>query len=260
MPPETAFFLSDAHLGAESQPREAAREARLHQFLDSLPGRAGSLYIVGDLFDFWFEYGSSIPRRHFHTLCALDRVRRAGIPITYLGGNHDYWLGSFLTDELGVRVLEGPLTLELQGRKLWIHHGDGLIGGDLGYRMLKKLLRNRVSIALYRLVHPDLGIPFAGWVSRHSRQSRDMRRLDGERLVREIGEPRFAEGYDGVLIGHFHHEFEHRVGGKEFVVLGDWIERFTFAMLQHGALTLECWGGEAAASSAPEPRNVRTSP
>ena len=246
MPPDTAFFLSDAHLGAEPKEREAARETLLHRFLDSLPGRAGALYIVGDLFDFWFEYGSSIPRRHFHTLCALDRVRRAGIPITYLGGNHDYWLGSFLTRELGICVRDDALTLETQGRKLWIHHGDGLIGGDLGYRILKKVLRHRASIALYRLVHPDLGIPFAAWVSKRSRHSRDQRRLDGERLVREIAEPRFAEGYDGVLIGHFHHTFEHRADGREFIVLGDWIERFTFAVLDHGMLRLERWNGAGA--------------
>jgi UDP-2,3-diacylglucosamine hydrolase len=243
MPPEAAFFLSDAHLGAESKEREATREALLHQFLDSLPGRASALYIVGDLFDFWFEYASSIPRRHFHTLCALDRVRRAGIPITYLGGNHDFWIGSFLTSELGIRVHEGALTIETQGRKVWLHHGDGLIGGDLGYRFLKSLLRHPLAIGAYRWLHPDLGIPLAGWVSRTSRDSRALRRLDGERLVREIARPRFAEGYDAVMIGHFHHAYEHHENGHDFLVLGDWIEHFTFAVLEHGKLKLERWGG-----------------
>jgi len=242
MPTPAAFFVSDAHLGAEPKEREAAREALLHQFLDSLPGRAGSLYVVGDLFDFWFEYGTCIPRRHFHTLCALDRVRRAGIPITYLGGNHDFWLGPFLERELGIVVHHGPLTLETQGRKLWIHHGDGLIGGDLGYRILKKVLRHPLSISLYRLVHPDLGIPFAAWVSKQSRVSRDARQLDAGLLLREIAQPRFDEGYDGVMIGHFHHALEHREGSRDFVVLGDWIERFTFAVLHEGVLSLERWG------------------
>jgi len=241
MPPDTAFFLSDAHLGAESKEREAARESHLHAFLASLPGRAGSLTIVGDLFDFWFEYGTTIPRRHFPTLCALGRVRAAGIPITYLGGNHDHWLGSFLSDELGITIHDGPLTLEAQGRKLWIHHGDGLIGGDLGYKVLKKVLRNRVCIGLYRAIHPDLGIPFASWVSRKSRHSRDLRKLDGDLLVREIARPRFAEGHDAVMIGHFHHAFEHHEGGRDFYVLGDWIERFTYAVLEGGQLRLERW-------------------
>ncbi len=243
MLPDTAFFLSDAHLGAESKEREATRESLLHAFLDSLPGRAGALYVVGDLFDFWFEYRSSIPRRHFRTLCALQRVRQAGIPITYLGGNHDFWLGSFLADELGIRLHDGALTLETQGRKLWIHHGDGLIGGDIGYKVLKSILRSPASIALYRLLHPDLGIPLAGWVSRQSRHSRDLRTLDGDRLLREIAAPRFAEGYDGVLVGHFHHAFEHHDHGRDFFVLGDWIERFTYVVLDHGTLKLERWSG-----------------
>src|SRR5262245_38654941 len=164
MPAETAYFLSDAHLGTESAEREAPREARLIEFFESLPGRAESLFIVGDLFDFWFEYSTAIPRRHFKTLCALRRLREAGVEITYLAGNHDFWLGGFLSNELGIHTREGPVTVEKQGRRAWIHHGDGLIGGDLGYRMLKKILRNRVNIRLYRWLHPDLGIPLAHWV------------------------------------------------------------------------------------------------
>ena len=245
MLPDTAFFLSDAHLGAESKERESARETLLHAFLDSLPGRAGALYVVGDLLDFWFEYRTSIPRRHFATLCALQRVRNAGIPITYLGGNHDFWLGSFLADELGIRLHDGALTLATQGRRLWIHHGDGLVGGDIGYKALKILLRNPAAIAMYRMLHPDLGIPLAARVSRQSRHSRDQRKLDGERLIREIAEPRFAEGYDGVLVGHFHHAFEHHDRGRDFFVLGDWIERFTYVVLEGGTLKLERWSGRA---------------
>lgn len=241
MSDERVFFLSDAHLGAESKEREARREGLLHEFLHSLGSRASALYVVGDLFDFWFEYATSIPRRHFHTLCALERVRKAGVPIYYLGGNHDFWLGQFLTQDLGIQVIDGPLTLEAQGRRLWIHHGDGLIGGDLGYRLLKRVLRNRVAIALYRLLHPDLGIPLAGWVSRVSRHSRDLRQLDGALLVREIARPRFVEGFDGVLVGHFHHVFEHHESGRDFFVLGDWIERFSYVVLEGGQLRLECW-------------------
>jgi len=243
MSPGAAFFISDAHLGAESRSAEASREAMLHEFLAHLPGRASALYVIGDLFDFWFEYRTCIPSRHFHTLSALAGVRRAGIPITYLGGNHDFWVGRFMRDELGIEIHENPLTLELQGRKLWVHHGDGLIGGDLGYRILKRVLRNRLCIALYGLVHPDLGIPFAGWVSRLSRGSRDVRPLDGPRLVREVAAPRFAAGFDAVLIGHFHHAFDHSENGKQFLVLGDWIRHMSYAVLENGQLSLRRWPG-----------------
>jgi UDP-2,3-diacylglucosamine hydrolase len=241
MSPGAVFFVSDAHLGAEPKEREAARERSLHDFLDHLPGRASALYIVGDLFDFWFEYRTCIPSRHFHTLSALARVRRAGIPITYLGGNHDFWVGRFMREELGIDVRDNPLGLELQGRKIWLHHGDGLVGGDLGYKLLKRVLRNRVCIALYGLLHPDLGIPLAGWVSHLSRGSRDERTLDGPRLAREVAEPRFREGYDAVMIGHFHGVFEHRDAGKDFFVLGDWIRHMSYAVLEAGSLRLERW-------------------
>ena len=241
----SVYFLSDAHLGVDPADRERERTARLHDFLNSLPGRASTLYIMGDLFDFWFEYEHAIPRRYFATLNALQRLRDAGIEIVYLNGNHDFWLGTFFRDTLGIRTIDGPTTLTAQGRRLWLHHGDGLVGGDLGYRMLKVVLRSRLCIALYGWLHPDLGIPLANVVSRWSRRSRGHGPLEPEKLWREIAEPRFREGYDGVLIGHFHHAFERREPGREFLVLGDWIERFTYAELTDGQLLLKTWPAPA---------------
>ena len=241
----SVFFISDAHLGVDRADREGARTARLHSFLDSLPGRAASLYIVGDLFDFWFEYRTAIPRRHFHTLAALARLRAAGVDVAYLSGNHDFWLGTFFRDTLGIRTIDGPTVVEAQGRRLWVHHGDGLMGGDLGYRVLRGVLRSRAGIALYGCLHPDLGIPLAHVVSRWSRHSRGDGELQPERLWREIAAPRFAEGYDGVLVGHFHHAYERREPGQEFFLLGDWIERFTYAELSGGKLSLKVWPAPA---------------
>jgi UDP-2,3-diacylglucosamine hydrolase len=237
----SVVFLSDAHIGAQAQEVEAYREQRLQAFLATLPGRASSLYIVGDLFDFWFEYRTAIPRRLFGTLSALGRLRDAGIEIVYLNGNHDFWLGSFMAETLGIRTVDGAVTVEHQGRKLWVHHGDGLIGGDLGYKLLRRVLRHPASIAAYGLLHPDLGIPLARAVSGLSRKSRDLLPLRPERLWNEIAKPRFAEGYDGVVIGHFHHAYERRENGHEFFTLGDWIERFTYLELSEGRLTLSSW-------------------
>ena len=169
----------------------------------------------------------------------LRNLRDAGIGITYLAGNHDFWLGRFLADEIGISTHSGALEMEIQKRRVWLHHGDGLIGGDLGYRVLKKVLRNRVSVGLYRLIHPDLGIPLAHRVSRLSRESRGRRPLDGERLWREIAAPQFARGFDAVLVGHFHHVYERRENGHDFFVLGDWIDRFTYVVLEGGTFTLK---------------------
>ena len=245
-----AYFVCDAHLGADPPEREADREASLHEFLSGLPGRASALYVIGDLFDFWFEYRTAIPARPFRTLATLREVVRRGVPVTYINGNHDFWLGTFLEREVGVRPHYGALPLELQGRRIWIHHGDGLIGGDIGYRILKRVLSSPVSIALYQLVHPDLGIPLARRVSRMSRTAREGRPLDAERLWSEIALPRFAEGYDAVLVGHFHHLVERREEGRDFFVLGDWIKRLSYAVLENGCFRLETWPARGASATA----------
>jgi UDP-2,3-diacylglucosamine hydrolase len=250
MPPSPAvFFVSDAHLGAEPAPAEAERAERLHRFFAWLPEVASTLYIAGDLFDFWFEYRTAIPRRLFPTLCALRRLRAAGVELHYLTGNHDFWLGDFLAREIGVHRHPSGIDLTLQGRRIYLHHGDGLVGGDLGYRVLRRVLRNPASIALYRLLHPDLGIPLAHAVSRLSRRSKGDRPLEPVRLLREVAEPRFAAGYDTVVIGHFHHSFERREPGREFFLLGDWIRHFTYLKLQDGEFTLASW--EEAAQLPP---------
>src|SRR5262245_25830962 len=241
MPALTAVFMSDVHLGMDAAEHEAAREARLLNFLRSLPGRAGSLYVVGDLFEFWFEYRTAIPRRYFSLLRALAEVREAGVEITLLTGNHDFWLGHFLGETLGIRTIDGALSVDLQGRRIWLHHGDGLIGGDLGYKVLKRVLRHPASVGIYRWLHPDVGIPLALWASHWSRTSRGEPPLDGDKLFREIAVPRFAEGYDAVMIGHFHHVYERREGARAFFLLGDWFERFTYVELKQGEFHLCVW-------------------
>jgi UDP-2,3-diacylglucosamine hydrolase len=243
MPDGSIVFLSDAHLGAESPERERAREEKLHRFLASLPGRASQLVVVGDLFDFWFEYRTAIPRRHFRTLSALERLRDAGIAITWLNGNHDFWLGTFPAETLGIRTVDGAVTVAEQGRRIWVHHGDGLVGGDLGYKLVRGLLRHPASIAAYGWLHPDLGIPLAHWVSGLSRRSREEPDLRPQRLWDEIARPRFAEGFDAVVIGHFHHAYEQREDGREFYVLGDWMDRFTYLELAGGRLELKTFAG-----------------
>ncbi|MFI5371631.1 MAG: UDP-2,3-diacylglucosamine diphosphatase, partial [Candidatus Eisenbacteria bacterium] len=233
------YFIADAHLGAEPEEREAPRRRRLHEFLTSLRGRASALYIVGDLFDFWFEWRTALPRRHFETLAVLREVRRAGIEVHYLNGNHDFWLGPFLSRELGLVTHDGAVTLETQGHRIWMHHGDGLVGGDLGYRVLKRVVRSRAAVGLYRVLHPDLGWGLAHRVSRWSRHSREDRPPDTDRLWREIAEPRFADGFDTVMVGHFHQVVERRDGPHTLFVLGDWIDFFTAVRLENGVFTLE---------------------
>ncbi|MBD3162320.1 MAG: hypothetical protein GF346_08270 [Candidatus Eisenbacteria bacterium] len=237
--PGPVVFVSDAHLGAPVGPPERTRW--LIRFLETLPGRIGGLLVVGDLFDFWFEYRHAIPKGHFGVCRALSDIVRSGVPTLYFGGNHDFWAGTYLRDELGLSVSDTPQTLTMQDRRLFVAHGDGLGKGDLGYRILKKVLRNRVCIALYRSIHPDLGIPLGYRVSATSRRHTEPREVILPKLVRDIARPKLAAGHDGVVIGHIHEPVHLGLAEGEFLVIGDWLEQFTYLVLENGRFTLYRW-------------------
>jgi UDP-2,3-diacylglucosamine hydrolase len=234
--PGPIAFISDCHLGAPVGPPE--RTEWLVELLEGWVGRIGGLLVVGDLFDFWFEYRHAIPKGHFAVCRALAGIQRAGAPVLYFGGNHDFWAGSYLSEEIGLEVADGPRSMLLQGKRFFIAHGDGLGGGDQGYKFLKRVLRNRVCIALYRSIHPDLGIPFAYRLSAVSRRHTQPREVIVPKLCREIAEPALREGHDTVVIGHIHEPTHRRLGAGSFVILGDWLENFTYGILEDGRFRL----------------------
>lgn len=240
---DEVLFVSDVHLGSGDAGQNRERGERFGSFLEQRAARAGRLFVLGDLFDFWFEYRHAMPRQHLATVRRLGALVDAGVGLTFFGGNHDAWAGPFLRDQLGATFHADPATLEVAGRRLALMHGDGLARGDAGYKLLKKVLRNPAAIAAYRLVHPDLGIPFAHAVSKLSRASRDESNVDREWLFRQLALPRYAEGADGVLTGHYHHPTHLRRDGRDFLILGDWIDNFTFASLNGGRFRLERWSG-----------------
>ena len=237
MSQDRAYFISDAHLGQGDASVESRKVERLESFLAHVRAHPGHLYIAGDLFDFWFEYRHAIPRGHTRILAALSETRRAGVPVTYVCGNHDFWVDDYLTRELGIQVAQEPLRLEIQGKRVWVAHGDGLLSGDTGYRVLKAVFRFRPFIWMYRWLHPDIGIPLAKAVSRGSRDSQvHSMAVPMERIRREIVDPRFAEGYDIVVLGHFHMAVHERVGAREFVILGEWITRGDAWVMEGGRM------------------------
>lgn len=230
------IFISDAHLGAPSG--DPGREERLGSFLDSLRGRIAGLMIVGDLFDFWFEYRHAIPKGHFRVLRAIADLRADDVPVLYFGGNHDFWAGTYLKEEIGIRVTDEPMTFSIQGRNVFVAHGDGLGGGDHGYKILKKILRNRLCIALYRSLHPDIGIPLAYRVSALSRRHTEPREILIPKLARDIALPRLGNGVDAVVMGHVHEPTHIRYRAGDFIVIGDWLTNFTYAALEEGTFSL----------------------
>lgn len=236
-----SYFISDVHLGLGSKEKEKAKEDQLLAFLRSIQASTENLIIVGDLFDFWFEYATVIPKGFHRTLAALQAFTDRSIPVHYLAGNHDFWMGDFFQAELGIQVHPDPLSLRIGGKKVYLHHGDGLASKDIGYRLIKPVLRNRFAISLYRWLHPDLGVRLARGSSRTSREYTASKDYGEEEGMIAFAKEKIREGNDMVVMGHRHVSLRLELEGGVYVNLGDWITHHTYAELADGALTLRVW-------------------
>jgi UDP-2,3-diacylglucosamine hydrolase len=205
--------------------------------------QASHVFIVGDLFDFWFEYHHLIPKQFQRILSALGELKDKGVQIDYLCGNHDFWLGDFLPQQLGIPVHKDSLTVERQGKKLFISHGDGLAKSDWGYRILKKILRSKVNIWLYRQLPPDFSIPLAKYVSGSSRDHTSRRETKFLEEYREFAKLKLETGFDAVILGHTHQPNLEQIGKGVYVNLGDWFKNYSYAVLEKGEISLERFSG-----------------
>lgn len=235
--------ISDVHLGAI--PEE--REREFLQFLMSWRGAAAGIVFNGDLFDFWFEYRSVIPARAFPVLRTLADLRDSGVPLSLLGGNHDAWGGRFLRETLGIELIEGPARLDLAGWRVWAAHGDGLGEGDLGYRILRGVLRNELFVRASRaLVHPDWADRIARRASKTGKAAaRERARVEARaEALRVFARRRLAEdpSIDVVLLGHCHvpelTEVEPR---RYYLNAGDWVVHRSYAVVQPERVELLSW-------------------
>jgi UDP-2,3-diacylglucosamine hydrolase len=239
------FFFSDVHLGLHDTAREKEKEQRLLSFLSHVEKNGEQLFIIGDLFDYWFEYKNVIPRGYHHVISKLATLVEKGIAVHYLAGNHDFWLKDFFPKELGIPVYKDPFGMTLLGKKFYFHHGDGLALNDAGYRFLKKILRSRISIFLYSLVHPDWTAPIAQGSSQASRKytgHKDFGETDG---MIQFAEKKISEGYDIVIMGHRHKPLEHTINNGVYVNLGDWISYNTYAEFDGTNIELKEWNATA---------------
>ena len=247
--PDRIAFFADAHLGIPGD--DPARAERVADFLRSLNGAASHLYIAGDLFDFWFEYRTAAPTTAPQVVCELYNLVRSGARVTLLAGNHDFWFGSYLRDGIGIELAPDAVVADHQGMRLYIHHGDGLYPDDHGYRMLKKILRNRLTITAFRIIPPDLAHRIAAFTSTTSRRflaPPPMRDDYYAELFRGIADSRLALGYDAVVYGHSHVPLVEKREKGVLVLLGDWLSRFTYVILENGSFTLHRWEGKGGNS------------
>ena len=237
----TTYFVSDVHLGLAGRETEKRKEDRLLNFLRGIFPSADVLFIVGDLFDFWFEYKTVIPKGFHRTLAALQEFTDAGKAVHYLAGNHDFWMDDFFEHELGIQVHLDPFEATVQGKRVYLHHGDGLADNDLGYRLIKPVLRNRFNIWLYRWLHPDIGVRLARGSSRTSREYTSNKHYgEEEGMIREATR-KIREGVDIVVMGHRHKPRFQQISHGVYLNLGDWISYNTYAVLRDGTIELKTW-------------------
>lgn len=247
-PRQKVFFLSDLHLGAPSRELSQVRERRIVQWLESIASEAHTLFLVGDLFDFWFEFRHVVPKGYTRLFGQLARMSDQGVQIIIFSGNHDMWMGDYFTQEFKAHVLREPQTFLIQGKRFWIGHGDGLGPGDFSYKVLKRVFENRICRWLFHhLLHPNLSLQLGYAWARHSWQSHvkkgDMYQYKSpqhEILYHYCLEKHEDDPHDFYLFGHRHLKLDLPIGDSaRYINLGDWIHLFTYAEFDGQTLTLK---------------------
>jgi len=216
------------HLGLQSKEKELAKEKLFTDFISEIKHDARALFILGDLFDYWFEYRRVIQKGFFRTFTALKELTDLGAEVHYLIGNHDFLHRDFFEKELNVKVYQSDIIETINDKRFFMGHGDGLVKNDIGYLILKKVLRNKFIQGLYSIIHPDLGIAIASGTSKKSREytkSKNYGEIDG---VFEVAKLKIDEGFDYVLFGHTHERTEKQYKHGHYINLGTWLQKPCF--------------------------------
>jgi len=228
------YFASDFHLGMPSYEKSLERERKLVAWLEEVRKDAQEIYLLGDLFDFWFEYKTAVPKGFTRLLGKLGEITDSGIPIHLITGNHDMWVFDYIPKETGVILHRKPIEKNFAGKKFFLGHGDGLGPGDHGYKFIKKIFANRFCQWLFARFHPNFGIGIANFWSRKSRgASHNEEKFLGEEkewLVIFCKKKLQSEHFDYFIFGHRHLPLNIELNNtSRYINLGDWISYFTYA-------------------------------
>lgn len=239
------YFASDNHLGAPTVKESLIREKKFVNWLDTVSQDAEAIFLLGDLFDFWFEYKTVVPKGFTRTLGKLAELTDSGIPIYYFVGNHDLWMQGYFEEELNIPVYHQPKEFTFNDKTFFIGHGDGLGPGDKGYKRMKKLFTNPVAKWFFRWLHPDLGVRVAQYLSVKNKLisgDEDITFLgeDKEWLVQYAKRKLEEKPRDYFVFGHRHLPLEIPLGdNSHYINLGDWIHYYTYAVFDGNSLKLK---------------------
>ncbi|NLN73840.1 MAG: UDP-2,3-diacylglucosamine diphosphatase [Bacteroidales bacterium] len=238
-----AYFISDAHFGIPNFEESLEREKKLVRWLDEIKSDAKHIFLLGDIFDFWFEYKKVVPRGFVRILGKLAELSDNGIKIYFFIGNHDMWMKDYLKKELGLELFFKEQIFIINGKKVFLGHGDGLGPGDRGYKFIKKIFRNRVCRWLFARLHPNFAYSMAQYFSRKSREAyleKDNGYLGDEKefLVLFIKEKLQTEHFDYFIFGHRHLGIEMKIENSTYINTGDWITNFSYAQSEGNRIKL----------------------
>jgi UDP-2,3-diacylglucosamine hydrolase len=222
------YFISDIHLGFGSKEEDSKRASRFIAFLDEIKHDCLELYILGDLFDFWFEYRRVVPKGHFLTLAKLYEFKKININIHYLIGNHDCLLRDYFEKEIGMKIYWKSIETKIFGKKFLLHHGDGLSNNDTGYKILKKILHNKTNQYLFSLVHPDFGIWLGNYCSKKSRNYTSKKDYGEKDALYLFAKKKIQAGFDFVILGHIHKLANINIDSGTYINLGDWVKNYSY--------------------------------
>lgn len=244
-PGKKIYFLSDFHLGAPDYASSLEREKRVVRFLDEAMKDAAHIFIVGDLFDFWYEYRTVVPKGYVRILGKMAEITDSGIPVHFFVGNHDMWMKGYFEKELNIPVYFEPREYEFAGKKFLVGHGDGLGPGDHGYKFIKKIFRNPVCQWLFGILPPAVGVGLANYFSRSSRAATgqtDEHFLgeDKEWLIIYCKEVLQQKHYDYFIFGHRHLPIDFQLkNNSQYINLGDWIRYNSYAVFDGHSVALK---------------------
>jgi UDP-2,3-diacylglucosamine hydrolase len=238
------YFASDFHLGARNHEESLKREKLIVRWLDSIKPQTESLFLLGDVFDFWFEYYKAVPKGFVRFLGKIAEFTDQGIPVHFFTGNHDLWIFDYLPREVGLILHREPYRVTLKGKKFYLAHGDGLGPGDNRFKLLKKVFNNSFAQWLFGRLHPNLGIALAHKWSLSSRNvhgtPEEFRGEDREMLVRHARSILEKEYYDYFIFGHRHIPIDYPLDDKSrYINLGDWIHHYTYGVFDGNRFELK---------------------
>ena len=238
------YFISDAHLGTPNHKSSLVREKKLVKLLDSIKSDAHSIYLLGDIFDFWYEYKQVVPRGYSRILGKISELCDAGMEVHFFTGNHDIWAFDYLPDETGVILHRDPIITELMGKTFFLAHGDGFDESDKKFTFLKKIFTNRFLQWCFSRIHPNFAFGLAGRWSRYSRDQHgdNTFKKEDEPLVKYSRKHLLDQGLDYMVFGHRHCPVQYPLNeSSELVVLGDWLSHFTYGVFDGESFELKSY-------------------